>query len=356
MSHPLARDLDHILEHTKGLWDELRGKRIFITGGTGFLGCWLLESFAWASDRLGLDTAAVVLTRNPDSFMKKAPHLAKHPAIQLYTGDVRSFESTPGHFSHVIHMATDENHRLTVKDPLLMLDTILHGAWRTLNFARHCKVQKFLLVSSGAVYGKQPSELTHVPEEYSGAIDVTDPALAFVEGKRVAELLCLNYNKQYGTESKIARGFTFVGPYLPLDIHYAIGNFIGDAIRGRLIQVKGDGTPYRSYLYAADAVIWLWTILCRGEAGRIYNMGSEEDLTIAEVATRVAEVIKPPGVVRIADHPAPGMPPERYVPSTRRARMELGLKQYIDLPEAIRRTIQWYSAKAGPKSYPVKGG
>lgn len=117
MDNPLKTDLDHILAHTKELWDELRGQRLFITGGTGFLGCLLLESFAWASDQLDLDTTAVVLMRNPDSFLKKAPHLATHPAIQLYTGDVRSFEFPPGHFSHVIHMTTDENHRLTVQAP-----------------------------------------------------------------------------------------------------------------------------------------------------------------------------------------------------------------------------------------------
>ena len=283
--------------------------------------------------------------------MKKAFHLATHPAIQLYTGDVRSFEFPDGHFSHVIHMATDENHRLTVKDPLLMLDTILHGAWHTLDFARHCGAKKLLMGSSGAVYGKQPPEMSHIPEEYNGTItiDVADPALAFVEGKRVAELLCLHYIRQYGIEGKIFRGFSFVGPYLPLDIHYAIGNFIGDVIRDGPVQVKGDGTPYRSYLYAADAIIWLWTMLCRGETGRIYNMGSEEAVTIAELAAHVAGISIPPGEVQIAGRPAPGQPSERYVPSTQRARTELGLQQYIGLPEAIRRTVQWYSEREAAK-------
>ena len=343
MDNSLKTDLDHILEHTEGLWEELRGQRIFITGGTGFFGCWLLESFAWANDQLGLDATAVVLTRNPDLFVKKALHLATHPAIKLYTGDVRLFKFLPGHFSHVIHMATDEHHRLDVKDPLLMLDTIVHGAWRTLDFARHCGAQKFLLGSAGAVYGKQPPDLTHIPEEYSGAIDMMDPAAAYVEGKRVAELLCLYYSRLYSIETRVARGFTFVGPYLPLDTHFAIGNFIGDAIRGQPIQVKGDGTPYRSYLYAADAIIWLWTILCRGEAGRMYNVGSEEDLTIAGLAHQVAQVFEPPVEVQIAGRPTPGKPAERYVPSTQRARTELRLQQYIALPEAIRRTVRWHS-------------
>jgi len=349
MKNTLSADLDHILSHTEGLWDELRGQQIFVTGGTGFLGCWMLESFAWAVDRLKLDATAVVLTRNPALFLKKAPHLATHSSIQLYTGDVRSFVFPAEHFSHVIHMATDEGHRLTVKDPLLMLDTILYGAWHTLDFARHCRAQKFLMGSSGAVYGKHPPDMMHVPEEYTGTIDAMDPAAAYIEGKRVAELLCLQYTRQYNIGGKVFRGFTFVGPYLPLDIHYAIGNFIGDAIRGRPIQVKGDGTPCRSYLYAADAVIWLWTMLFRGTAGRVYNLGSESELTIAELATRVAEVLKMPYGVQIAGCSVPDKPQDRYVPSTGRARVELGLQQYITLEEAIERTSSWYSGKIRPR-------
>src|SRR5260221_10913153 len=103
----LATDLDHILGCTEGLWEDLRGERIFITGGTGFFGCWLLESFAWANDRLGLGASALVLTRNPDAFAKRVPRLARHPAVHFHVGDVRSFEFPHGECSHVVHAATD---------------------------------------------------------------------------------------------------------------------------------------------------------------------------------------------------------------------------------------------------------
>jgi dTDP-glucose 4,6-dehydratase len=98
MPNPLASDLDHILDHTRGLWDELRGERIFITGGTGFFGCWLLESFIWANEQLDLGARATVLTRAPEAFRRKAPHLAANRSVSLIHGDVRSFEAPKAPF------------------------------------------------------------------------------------------------------------------------------------------------------------------------------------------------------------------------------------------------------------------
>lgn len=341
-NNPLAGDLDHILTNTKGLWEELRGNHLFITGGTGFFGHWLLESFAWANDSLDLNASAIVLTRSFDAFQKAAPYLAANPAIRFHIGDVRDFDFPEGEFSHVIHAAaTSAVATFHNEDPLVKFDTVVEGTRHTLDFAVKCRARKFLLTSSGAVYGKQPADMTHVPEDYMGAPDPTDPNSAWGESKRAAELLCSLYSKKYGFETKIARCFSFVGPHLPLDIHYAIGNFIRDALNGGPIYVNGDGTPYRSYLYAADLTVWLWTILLKGESCLPYNVGSEEDVTIAELANTVAQSFQKPVEVRIAKSLAPNSPPDRYVPSTKRAQSNLGLRQNIDLRSAIKRTIRF---------------
>lgn len=344
MNNPLKADLDHILAHTRGLWDELRGRRIFITGGTGFFGCWLLESLVWANDKLGLNAKAVVLTRHPGAFAHKAPHLANHPAISFHAGDVRNFVFPEGPFSHVIHAATEASAKLNVENPLLIFDTIVEGTRRVLDFAVHAGAKKVLLTSSGAVYGRQPPEIKHIPEDYHGAPDPLDPNAAYGAGKRAAEMLCGLYAKQHGLEPKIARCFAFVGPYLPLDTHFAIGNFIRDALKGGPIQVKGDGTPYRSYLYAADLAIWLWIILLRGPVQRAYNVGAEEAMTIADVAHAVGRVFNPPVTVHITGKSVLGKIPERYVPSTRLASKDLELKPLINFATALSRTINWCSA------------
>jgi dTDP-glucose 4,6-dehydratase len=336
-----AADLDHVLTHTRDLWEELRGQRIFITGGTGFFGIWLLETFAHANDRLKLDAQAVVLTRNAAAFRGKMPHLAAHPAIRFHAGDVRDFDFPEGKFSHVIHAATEASAKLNAEQPLAMFDVALEGTRRALEFARATGAKKFLLTSSGAVYGRQPPELTHVPEDFTGGPDVTNPNSAYAEGKRAAETLCALYHRQFGLETKIARCFAFVGPHLPLDAHFAIGNFIRDALKGGPIRVNGDGMPVRSYLYAADLAVWLWTILFKGQAGRPYNVGSEEALSIAQTAENVAKTISPTPKVEIAKAAVEGKLAERYVPSTRRAAAELQLSAEISPAEAVRRTIFW---------------
>ena len=196
-------------------------------------------------------------------------------------------------------------------------------------------------MSAGAVYGPQPPE-ARVPETYGGGPDPTDPRSVYAEAKRLAELLCALYSRIHGLACPIARCFTFAGPYLSLDAHFAMGNFMSDCLKQRPIEIRGDGTPRRSYLYAADLAVWLWTILARGESCRPYNVGSERELSIAELAATVAAELEPSTAIRVMGLPRRGAAPERYVPDTGRARHELGLREWISLEDAIRRTAEWH--------------
>jgi nucleoside-diphosphate-sugar epimerase len=335
------KDLDHVFEHTTQLWEVMRGQNIFITGGTGYFGYWLLESLTQANDHLNLAAKATVLSRNPAAFINKTPHLAKHPSVRLIRGDVRNFKFPRGEFRFVIHAATEASAKLNRENPLLMFETIVEGTRRTLEFARTHGTLEFLLTSSGAVYGKQPPGMTYIPEDYLGAPDPMDPEAAYGEGKWSAEVLCRLYSHRFGLETKIARCFAQAGPYLPVDIHYAIGNFIRDAVRGDRIAVNGDGSPVRSYLYAADLAIWLWTILIKGQTCRPYNVGSDRSVSVAELANLVRQRIAPHSEVIIARQAEPSQRRQRYVPSIERARGELKLESWVPLEETIERTALW---------------
>ena len=339
-AHPLADDLDHVLAHTDALWDTLRGSRLFVTGGSGFFGTWLLESLLWANDRLGLGVRVEVLTRNPEQFMVKVPHLAEHSAVSLVCGDQVEFVAPGGAFDVLVHAAVEYG------TPRATFERNVLGTSRLLTFAEQAGVTRSLFTSSGAVYGAQPRDVERLSEDFAGAPALTDPASAYGLAKRSSEHLAALYPS---VGMRIARGFAFVGPYMPLDRTGAMGNFLADALGGGPIRVGGDGTPLRTYLYAADLAIWLWTILLRGEAGRPYNVGGAAILSVREVAERVASEVNPDASVQIAIPAERGLP-ARYVPDVDRARNELGLESWIGVDEAIRRTAQYLRSNSHPVS------
>ena len=338
----LRAECEALLQERPGLWEAFRDARIFVTGGTSFVGCSLLELLLHAIDRYHLGARVAVLTRDPEAFLAKAPHLASHPAIGMHTGDVRTFDFPAGRFDFVIHGATAASRHLNDVGPLALMETIVDGTRRTLDFSAACGCRKLLFISSGAAYGRQPADVALVSEEYPGGPDPTSPGSAYGEGKRAAELLCVLHGQRAGVEPKIARPFAFVGPYLPLDRHFAIGNFIGDALAGRPIVVRGNGTAVRSYMHGLDLALWLLTILVDGTPGRPYNVGSEEAISIGDLARQVARACGEGRTVEIRGTPTPGALVDRYVPDTSRARTELELRPTVPLDAAIARTWQWH--------------
>lgn len=334
-------DLDEIIQRLGAAWADLDGARILLTGCSGFFGPWLLEPLLEAGNRLGLELEVWLLTRDPEAFRARLPWAAAQPRLHLLQGDVRAWEDPGIAFTHLIHGAASSNPQRDPQDGEATAATIVGGTARILASARRCAVRRALYLSSGAVYGTQPPALEAVPESYGGAPDPADPAAAYGLAKRLAENLCATSR----VPVTVARCFAFLAPHLPLDVHFAAGNFIGDALAGRPIRVKGDGRPRRSYLYGTDLACWLWTLLLEGEPGRAYNVGSERAVSIAELARAVAaqtgvavEIALPPGQE----------PPPSYVPSTTRARGERGLEVRVDLDEAIGRTLAWHRSREAP--------
>ena len=320
--------------------DVLTGKTVLITGATGFFGKWLLESAIAFNHALRLEgekrLKVVALSRNPGAFLERFPRFGQYDFIQFVAGDVRTFELENVSVDYVIHAATDASAKLEQENPDEMYSVVVHGTQRTLDVARQRCARRFLLTSSGAVYGPQPPEIERIPESFVGT-----PVTAYGQGKAIAEQMVEHYADRFGFQSHIARCFAFVGPYLNLDIHFAIGNFIRNGLNGEPILIKGDGTPTRSYLYASELTIWLWTILLRGENHCVYNVGSDDAVTIKELAFRVASRFENPPEIQVLGTPDPSKPRAQYVPSNEKIKKELGLVQTISLESAIDRTIEF---------------
>ncbi len=341
-----ADDLDYVVRSGEALWDSLRGHRLLITGATGFFGRWLLESLLEADDRHKLGVSIMALSRNPAAFLARVPHLSVQ-RVNWVTGSVATLSPEmlgTLRLDSVIHLATEGDMKAISDDPQAAKGVIVGGTRQVLDVAIRLGARRFLYTSTGAVYGPQPPDIGAIPESYTGAADPNDPAQPYGRSgaeKRAAELLCEAYAKRSGLGTVIARCFAFAGPALPLGSKFAFGNFMGNALAGEPIVLKGDGTQVRTYLYGADLAVWLWTLLIKGEPARPYNVGSEQPINMLGLAEIIAREVGSCGI-KVRGIAVPGTIPERYVPSTKRAREGLGLSENFTLPDMVRRTAAWH--------------
>ena len=338
------QDLELVSSLTPGFRSRFAGSRVLLTGGTGFIGQWLVQAVQHANDRHDSRIELVVLTRDPARALAGAPQVFGRPDTKLAQGDVAAPLPAIGAFDLCIHAATDVGDSLKPADPLKVFDSIVTGTRRMLDLALAAGAQRFLLTSSGAVYGTQPPELDAVPESYAGAPSPQQPNAAYGNGKRAAEWLASAYAAQgagAGLTACSARIFALLGPGLPLDGGFAAGNFIRDVLAGTPIRIQGDGRPLRSYLYMADLCVWLLRMLEAGAPGAAYNVGSREPVSIAALAQAIAAASGRDVPVHIATPAAAGTPAPRYVPDTRKAQEELGLAEYTPLATAITKTLEW---------------
>lgn len=331
--------------------------RLLITGGTGFFGRALLRRFHSEAQRLPSGnphgfSEIIIISRNPEAFSKRYPELALAPWLRWARADVGQSPTldvllTGETVQAVLHAATDSTDAAALS-PLEKLDQIVEGTRNVLDLAVRLQARRFLLTSSGGVYGLQPAEMAQIQESYGGMPDPLQMSSTYGIGKRMAEHLCFLYGQGHGLETVIARCFAFVGQDLPLDAHFAIGNFMRDALWADEIVVRGDGSPLRTYLDQDDLANWLLALLEKGRPGEAYNVGSDEVVSIADLAHLVRDLIAPDKPVRILGKADPSHARNRYVPGISKARSELGLDVSIPLTESIRRSAEAHR-KLGPQ-------
>lgn len=332
-------DLEEILEAAADDLGSLRGARLVVTGGSGFVGSWVLAALAHAEDRMSLSLRVEVVLRDPEKSTRMLLPLPWGSTLRYVRGDVLQPIAIEGTVDGIVHAATPASAVLNETQPMLMVDTIVEGHRHVLDLARRAGGCRLLFTSSGAVYGRQPPEIERLDETFLGGPDITNPKYAYHEAKRLAELMGAVATARGEADVVTGRLFTFLGPGLPLDAHFAAGNFVRDALAGGPVVVHGDGTPFRSYQYPSELVVWLLALLVRGEPGRAYNVGSEEAVDIGTLATTVARLAGPTVGVEVRGTPVEGRVPERYVPSTERIRTELSVPVLVGLEEAIIRTL-----------------
>lgn len=326
---------------------ELHGKRLFITGATGFMGYWLLLAIH-CLNRTGADIHVRALSRNPDTFLEQHPECREMEWLCWSKGDVRSYAIPDERFDAIIHGAADTS-PAAAANPEELRDSIVGGTRHVLAHAIACHARRVLLLSSGTVYGEQADDMERI-DESSPFQDSSSVVDGYLQGKRAMEALSCACDE--GLETVVARCFAFVGYGLPA--HLAIGQFIRDAREGDAIIVNGDGQPVRSFLYAADLCVWLLALLVKGRSRHAYNVGSPEGRTLAETATIARDALAPGKPVVIKGLQG-SLARRRYLPDVGKAERELDLRVWTQLPEAIRQTARSLEYPLGISSAQVTG-
>jgi dTDP-glucose 4,6-dehydratase len=333
-------ELRILVHENQSLFGPLAGASLLITGGTGWFGVWLLDSICIADDMLELGVKITAVSRDPAAFLRRFPGFSGDSRITWIKSDVRRLDARGRGFSHIIHAAADTAAPSSPDSHLQLFETILDGTRQAIAAAGPgCK--SVLLLSSGAVYGPAQPGCGPFAESAAGGPDCASIKNTYAEAKRAAEQRGA-IAATMGVPVRIARCFAFVGPHMPFDRHFAIGNFIADAVEGRKISVRSDGRPQRSYLYMSDLMRALLVILISGAVGRPYNVGSDRVLTIEQLAHCVDRVVGGAGVTIEGAASDPG---DRYVPDMTRLKTELKFAPQVPLEAAIARTAAWYRAR-----------
>ncbi len=333
-------DLEHIFLYTEEIWESFREKSIFLTGGTGFFGKWLLESFIYVNEKLALNANITVLSRDPESFLLEYPFYNNYSSsVRFIKGNVLSFDfRLENKFQYIIHAATSSDESANLENPIELADSIILGTKNVLNFAIKNPILSFLNISSGAVYGSQSNQDFTLQENDLSNVNLYGSNACYNESKRASEMYSSLFYQKYNLPIKTARCFAFIGPHLPLNKHFAIGNFIDNILKGHDIIIKSNGLSIRSYMYMSDLIIWLITILVNGESNTYYNVGSDKSYNIKEVALMISENSNSSVIVNDnANNNIESM----YVPNINKSQM-LGLSVKVDIKEAIQKTIKFY--------------
>ncbi len=337
----ITHDCEEISEELQGKIENLRGASILITGGTGFIGSWLSEVITFLNDNYAFKIRLYLLSRHAYQFKEIAPHLSSRHDISLISNELASIYELPEDITYIIHAAGSPDNRLNASDPMKVFRTIVNGTNSLLDTAaRLPNLKRMLNISSGLIYGSQPIELDRIKEEFLGGPDTNTAMSTYTEGKRMAEVLCSIFRTQQRMEIVTARPFAFIGPYQRLNRPWAINNFISEALNGGPIRILGDGCTIRSYMYPSDMVNWLLTLLVSGKSGQAYNLGSVEEISLYNLALKIASFF--PQKIEIQSNIAPATNKiSRLIPDIGRAE-NLNLKNKVSLNNALLRSIEWF--------------
>jgi len=316
--------------------NKFKNKSVLITGATGFVGRNLLATLVKTAPYKNDSLKITCTTRNPETIYEQWPNEIKK--LKVLNWDIRlPLEKPHDHYDFVFHLAGENRSSQNAQQAKIIYETSVEGTTNLLNAIKSKKIrsQKIIFASSGAVYGPTTFKNNHFTEPESIPDHVVADHDPYRASKAEAEVICRKFTQESDSHLVIARMFAFVGPHLPMDKNFAIGNFLMDCLLHREITVNSDGSSVRSYQSATDMVAWLIAILMNGENGGIYNVGSSEEISIKDLAKLICEIFQNTCGVKVLGDQTQDPVSSYYVPNITKVKEKFGLENSTDLKSSI---------------------
>tara|TARA_B100001057_G_scaffold342660_1_gene343617 strand:- start:643 stop:1626 length:984 start_codon:yes stop_codon:yes gene_type:complete len=319
---------------------------ILFIGGTGFFGKAFLNYLK--SNRINSINSITIVGRSANTFLETNIEFLDVKNVKYKYGDILEDLSTLNDFnySHVIHAAADSTN-VTDLSYIARYEQIVEGTRNVLEFVKDkLPESKFLFISSGGVYGNMPSDKVSFEESDISPSEITksenlNSSNVYSIAKRAAENLCSSYYDKYDLNISIARCFCFSGTHLPLNVHFAIGNFVKDASANNDIIIKGDGKSVRSYLDQNDLTEWIIKILENDSFNKtVYNVGSEESISIKDLAVLIKKLSRKSIDVKVLYENSDSLKRTVYVPNCKKIKEKFDLNQKVSLSESISKMMK----------------
>jgi len=334
----------------------LKGKTFLVTGGAGFLGSWFLHALAYANDHVLLaDPCQIVCV---DNFIRGHPRWLGALADKSYTtiintDIVRMTPSSLPRFNYAVHAASIASPSFYRKFPIETMDANVLGLRLLLDACveREVEVESVLFMSSSEIYGDPPPERIPTDEDFWGHVSCVGPRACYDESKRYGETLCVNFHRVHGVPVKVARPFNNYGPGLSINDGRVIPDLARNVLAKEDIVLFSDGSPTRTFCYAADAVKGYLLVLLSDYNGEAFNIGSDDpEISMMELANLFTQIVDEEFSIKVRvrheQHPEPKYltdNPQRRCPNIRKAREKLGFSARYKLEEGLRKTLRWYS-------------
>ena len=266
-------------------WSVFKGKTILVTGASGFLPAYMVETLLFLNTSMSLQCKVIGLVRNMEKARERFSPYDHRSDLVLVKGDVSTEINWPERCDFIIHAASQASPKFYGTDPVGTMTANLLGTYNLLNHARVWKSEGFLYFSSGEVYGQVLPEKIPTAESDYGYIDITDPRSCYAESKRAAETLGVSFARQFGVPFRIVRPFHTYGPGMALDDGRVFADFVRDVVRHKNLIIHSDGKAVRAFCYLSDAVTGFFTVLLKGKQATAYNVGNSAGvISIGELA------------------------------------------------------------------------